>query len=195
MTASPPPYPRPAFDVVMLKPEPARGKGKRPLPKGGASAFPLARSSPTGLGRTPIKAPMSGAGNSERKLKMTDKQPPFNLPKSLSADHYGGHWIFCYASDGVQRGDYDFRLEFTEGVPEPEQVAIVSLLEVAPKLLSYAECEAAVACGKADPRYDPRPVLNSHGWNEQTESAGLFLARIRRKAVEDATGSYLGRAA
>ncbi|WP_435008033.1 hypothetical protein P12x_005300 [Tundrisphaera lichenicola] len=69
------------------------------------------------------------------------------------------------------------------------------LIAASPGLLAYAECEAAIACGRADPRYDPKPVLSSHGWNEQTESAGLFLARIRRKAFEEATGGYLGRAA
>lgn len=69
------------------------------------------------------------------------------------------------------------------------------LICAAPKLLAYAECEAAIACGKADPRYDYKTVLRSHGWNEETESASLFLSRIRRAAIEAATGSYLGRAA
>lgn len=72
---------------------------------------------------------------------------------------------------------------------------LARLFAAAPKLLAYAECEAAIACGKADPRYDPKPVIRSHGWNEQTESIGLFLSRIRRMAVEAAAGSYLGRAA
>lgn len=77
----------------------------------------------------------------------------------------------------------------------PPTLAALRAMKAVPKLLAYAGCEAAIACGKADPRYDPKPVLTSHGWNEQTESAGLFLARIRRKAVGEATGSCLGRAA
>ena len=54
------PQPRQAFDVVMLKPEPCRGKEKRPFPKGEPRPFVLARHSATGLGRTLIKAPIGG---------------------------------------------------------------------------------------------------------------------------------------
>jgi hypothetical protein len=62
-------------------------------------------------------------------------------------------------------------------------------------LQAYAECEAALACGKTAPRYAPQPVLRSHGWNEQIESLGLSLARICREAVTVAIGGDLGRAA
>lgn len=70
---------------------------------------------------------------------MTDTKPPFNIPKSFHADPYGDHWSFCYAGERDPRSDYDFRVEFTDGVPEPEQAAIVTLLEAAPKLLAALE--------------------------------------------------------
>lgn len=68
------------------------------------------------------------------------------------------------------------------------------LIAASPMLLAYAECEAAIACGRIDPGYDAQPVLLSHGWSGK-ENPGLFLSRIRRNAIEAATGNYLGRAA
>ena len=72
--------------------------------------------------------------------------------------------------------------------------ANAQLMSASPDLYAFAECSAAIDCASCDPRYDPQPVLRSHGWNGE-ENTGVFLSRIRRNALEKAVGHYLGRAA
>ena len=64
---------------------------------------------------------------------MTDK--PFTLPASWAAEQYPTHWSFAHEV-ACAREDYDFRVEFTDGVPDSEQVAVIGLLEAAPRLLA-----------------------------------------------------------
>lgn len=102
------------------------------------------------------------------------------------------------------------RLKFPIGHPECKHIsgtyetiarcdgenwdANARLISASPDLFAFAECSAALDCGRADPRFDPLPVFRSHGWNGE-ENTGVFLARIRRAAIEKAVGHYLGRAA
>ena len=74
------------------------------------------------------------------------------------------------------------------------QRANARLIAASPDLFAFAECSAAIDCASCDPRYDAKPVLRSHGWNGE-ENPSVFLARIRRNAIEKAVGHYLGRAA
>ncbi len=60
----------------------------------------------------------------------------FTLPTSWVAEPYPTHHSFAYERPG--RDDYDFRVEFTDGVPAAEQEAVIALIEAAPELLAFA---------------------------------------------------------
>lgn len=61
---------------------------------------------------------------------------PFPLPTSWQAEPYETHYSFAYLSECGQRKDFDFRVEFAEGVGQHEQIAVVDLIEAAPRLLT-----------------------------------------------------------
>lgn len=73
-------------------------------------------------------------------------------------------------------------------------MANARLISASPDLFAFAECSAAMDCATYDPRFDLKPAFRSHGWNGE-ESPAVFLARIRRSALEKAVGHYLGRTA
>lgn len=54
----------------------------------------------------------------------------------LEALPYGDHWAFSYSTERGEREDYDFRVEFHEGVSEAEERAVIALLEAAPRMLA-----------------------------------------------------------
>ncbi len=78
---------------------------------------------------------------------------PFVLPASWEALPYGDHWSFAYTTERGDREDYDFRIEFNEGVPEAEERAIIALIEFAPSLLKALEI--LVDGGYVDDCYHP----------------------------------------
>src|SRR4051794_6866742 len=61
------------------------------------------------------------------------------LPAQWEAMPYGRHWSFAYELNGEKREDYDFRVEFTIGVSDREEAAVIRLLEAAPELLGLLQ--------------------------------------------------------
>ena len=66
----------------------------------------------------------------------------FTLPTSWVAEPYPTHHSFAYEGD-PSRNDFDFRVEFSHGVPEAERLAVIALLEAAPVLLAALRCALA----------------------------------------------------
>lgn len=67
------------------------------------------------------------------------KRKPFTLPASWQVEPYPGHWSFAYEPNAARREDYDFRVTFGKGVRQSEQLAVIALLEAAPRLLDALE--------------------------------------------------------
>jgi hypothetical protein len=49
---------------------------------------------------------------------------------------------FAYNLPNIEREEYDFTVEFHETVAEPEQLAVINLLEAAPNLLQIVQAVA-----------------------------------------------------
>jgi hypothetical protein len=125
---------------------------------------------------------------------MTDNKNTMHTPGPWYAQSNGEITAkAAYCHEPVIAKAYSLHQAIPVDYPMGCQDANARLIASAPDLLAYAECSAALDCEKADPAYDAQPVLRSHGWNGQ-ENPGLFLSRIRRNAIEAATGAYLGRA-
>ena len=60
-------------------------------------------------------------------------------PETWDATPYGEHWSFAYNLANIEREEYDFTVEFHETIDEPEQKAVISLIEAAPELLEAAK--------------------------------------------------------
>jgi hypothetical protein len=62
-----------------------------------------------------------------------------HLPAQWDATPYGMHWSFAYSLANKERDEYDFTVEFHESIDEPEQTAVISLIEAAPNVLAALE--------------------------------------------------------
>jgi hypothetical protein len=57
-------------------------------------------------------------------------------PAQWDATPYGEHWSFAYNLANKEREEYDFTVEFHESIAEPEQKAVIILIEAAPVMLA-----------------------------------------------------------